>query len=66
MLKEFKAFVARGNLVERAVAFILGVAFAAVVTAFTQVVLSLERPDEEAGPTEIDLLTEIRDELARR
>ena len=39
MLKEFKAFVMRGNLIELAVAFILGVAFAAVVTAFTDVVL---------------------------
>jgi large conductance mechanosensitive channel len=39
MLKEFKAFVMRGNLIELAVAFILGVAFAAVVTAFTATVL---------------------------
>ena len=41
MLNEFKAFVMRGNLVELAVAFIMGLAFAAVVTAFTNVVLSL-------------------------
>jgi large conductance mechanosensitive channel len=39
MLKEFKEFVMRGNLVEIAVAFIMGLAFAAVVTAFTNVVL---------------------------
>lgn len=39
MLKEFKAFVMRGNLIELATAFILGVAFAAVVTAFTDMVL---------------------------
>jgi len=39
MLKEFKAFVMRGNLIELATAFILGVAFAAVVTSFTDVVL---------------------------
>ena len=39
MLQEFKAFVMRGNLVEIAVAFIMGLAFAAVVTAFTDVVL---------------------------
>lgn len=39
MLKEFKEFVTRGNLVELAVAFILGVAFAAVVTAFTDAIL---------------------------
>jgi large conductance mechanosensitive channel len=39
MIKEFKAFVMRGNLVEIAVAFIMGVAFAAVSTAFTSMVL---------------------------
>ena len=39
MLKEFKQFISKGNLVTIAVAFILGVAFAAVVTAFTNVVL---------------------------
>ena len=39
MLKEFRAFVMRGNLIELAVAFILGVAFGAVVVAFTDVVM---------------------------
>ena len=39
MLKEFKEFIAKGNLVTLAVAFILGLAFAAVVTSFTAVVL---------------------------
>lgn len=39
MLREFKAFVMRGNLIELAVAFIMGVAFATVVTAFTNIVL---------------------------
>lgn len=34
MLKEFKAFAMKGNLIELAVAFILGVAFAGVVKAF--------------------------------
>jgi large conductance mechanosensitive channel len=33
MLKEFRDFALKGNLVEIAVAFILGVAFAALVTA---------------------------------
>lgn len=33
MLKGFKEFILRGNLVELAVAFIIGVAFAAVVTS---------------------------------
>lgn len=118
MLKEFKEFIARGNLVDLAVAFILGFAFAAVVTAFTAIVLgaiaylfggSLPFSDigvhkdgeliipigaflaavlnfiivafalflvvkaynrfkkaEESGPTEIELLTEIRDSLRNR
>jgi large conductance mechanosensitive channel len=35
MWAEYKAFLFRGNLVDLAVAFILGVAFSAVVTAFT-------------------------------
>jgi large conductance mechanosensitive channel len=34
MLKEFKDFALKGNLVELAVAFVLGLAFAAVVTSF--------------------------------
>jgi large conductance mechanosensitive channel len=40
MLRDFKAFLLRGNLLDLAVAFILGVAFAAVVTAFANIVLS--------------------------
>jgi large conductance mechanosensitive channel len=39
MIKEFKEFIAKGNLITLAVAFILGVAFAEVVGAFTNVVL---------------------------
>jgi large conductance mechanosensitive channel len=39
MLREFREFVTRGNIVELAVAFVMGVAFAAVVTAFTDVLL---------------------------
>lgn len=35
----FKAFVLRGNLVELAVAFVVGAAFATVVTSFTAVIL---------------------------
>lgn len=40
-MKGFKDFVMRGNLVELAVAFVIGAAFATVVKAFTDVVLSL-------------------------
>ena len=35
MLKEFKTFLMKGNLIDLAVAFVLGVAFASVVSAFT-------------------------------
>ena len=38
-MKGFKDFIMRGNLVELAVAFIIATAFAAVVTAFTAIVL---------------------------
>jgi large conductance mechanosensitive channel len=34
MLKEFKNFLMRGNIVALAVAFVIGVAFAAVITSF--------------------------------
>jgi large conductance mechanosensitive channel len=40
-MKGFKDFVMRGNLIELAVAFIIGSAFAAVVTAFTKVIIEL-------------------------
>jgi large conductance mechanosensitive channel len=41
MLKGFKDFVMRGNLVELAVAFVIGGAFATVVTATVGVILDL-------------------------
>jgi large conductance mechanosensitive channel len=107
----FKNFLLRGNLVELAVAFIMGAAFATVVAAFTELITSYlpggdetfdsstplgaflnafiafvllativyffvvlpytkakERytGQEEGEPTEVALLTEIRDLLARR
>ena len=36
MLKEFKAFAMKGNLVDIAVAFVMGAAFGKVVTAFNE------------------------------
>ncbi len=39
MLKGFKEFIMRGNLVELAVAFVIGAAFATVVSAFTAVLM---------------------------
>lgn len=41
MLTGFKNFLLRGNLIELAVAFIMGAAFATVVTAFTTWITSL-------------------------
>lgn len=121
--QEFKDFALKGNIVELAIAFVLGVAFKTVVdslvsdvllpviaaifgqpsfsrmsihigeseivygaffdsiVAFVLVALALfffvvkpyqamqekdeEAPAEDPGPSEIDLLTEIRDSLAR-
>jgi large conductance mechanosensitive channel len=116
MLKEFKKFISKGNLVEIAVGLIIALAFAGLVTSFTEnlinpiigaifgqpnfdrltidigdaelrygaflttllnfvivafvlflVVKAYNRAfpeeDEAAGPTEVELLTEIRDEL---
>ena len=119
MLKEFKEFVSRGNLVELAVAVVLGLAFAAVVNSLVADVITpliaaifgepdfsaitipigdseilignflnalisflivafvlflvikaynrtFPEQDEEQGATEIELLTQIRDELRLR
>ena len=38
-MKGFRDFILRGNLIELAVAFIIGAAFAAVIAAFTKVLL---------------------------
>src|SRR5918998_2470017 len=40
-MKGFRDFLLRGNLIELAVAFIMGVVFAAVVEAFTRIVLDI-------------------------
>ncbi len=39
MLKGFRDFLVRGNLIELAVAFVIGLAFAAVVTSFVDNIL---------------------------
>lgn len=41
MLKGFKDFLLRGNLIDIAVAFVIGGAFGAVTTAFTKVVVEI-------------------------
>lgn len=40
-MKGFKEFLMRGNLIDLAVAFILGASFGAVVTAFTKIVTNV-------------------------
>ncbi len=40
MIAEFKEFIARGNMVELAVAFVLGVAFQSVISTITERVLT--------------------------
>ena len=40
MLKEFKEFAMKGNLVDIAVGFVMGAAFKEVVTAFTGGIVS--------------------------
>lgn len=122
MLKEFKEFINQGNVVDLAVAVVIGAAFGAVVKSFTddilmQIIAAIfgepdfsglsfdlgkgeirygaflntiiafviiafalflvvktlnaakrKKPVVETvtGPTEVELLTEIRDQLARR
>jgi large conductance mechanosensitive channel len=49
----FKNFLLRGNLIELAVAFVMGAAFATVVTAFTELITSyLPGADEAFNPEE--------------
>jgi large conductance mechanosensitive channel len=118
VIKEFREFINRGNVIEVAVALVLGLAFATLVTSFMEFILLpllsalFSQPDlrgslvvvvgdsqirvgaflnavidfvlialalflvvkalnrvhtsPEAAPTELDLLTEIRDELRNR
>jgi len=40
-MRGFKDFLMRGNLIELAVAFIMGTVFAAVVTSFTAIILDV-------------------------
>ena len=40
MIREFRDFINKGNLVDIAVAFVLGVAFAAVITSLTEDIIN--------------------------
>jgi large conductance mechanosensitive channel len=56
MLKEFKAFILRGNVVDLAIAVAIGAAFAAVVTSFTENLLTplLAIPGDAASFAELE------------
>ena len=50
MVQEFKDFLFRGNIIELAVAFVMGVAFAAVVNSLVEPRHARDRRDHrEAG-----------------
>ncbi|MEN9547841.1 MAG: hypothetical protein RIR12_432 [Bacteroidota bacterium] len=60
MLKEFKEFAIKGNVVELAVAVIIGAAFGAIVTSLVEDVITpllLTPALKAAGVTDIDKLT---------
>lgn len=57
MLKEFKEFILRGNVVDLAVGVTIGLAFAAVVTSFTENLLTplLAIPGDAASFADLDV-----------
>ena len=56
-MRGFRDFLLRGNLIELAVAFIMGVVFAAVVESFTKIVLdALGLIIRVEGLSEVDVL----------
>ncbi|MDI5939212.1 MscL family protein [Micromonospora sp. DH15] len=69
MLKGFKDFIMRGNVVDLAVGVVIGAAFTGVVTQLTKMNRLAERrkrgeePPPAAPSEEVKLLTEIRDAL---
>ncbi len=65
MVREFKEFALRGNLLELAVAFILGVAFSAVVTSLIEDVLMNMIAAVVGKPDFSDLTFELGDGVIR-
>jgi large conductance mechanosensitive channel len=65
MIREFKEFALKGNLLELAVAFILGVAFSAVVTSFIEDVLMNFIAAIVGKPDFSDLTFELGDGVIR-
>jgi large conductance mechanosensitive channel len=65
MIRDFKEFALKGNLLELAVAFILGVAFSAVVTSFIEDVLMNLIAAIVGKPDFSDLTLELGDGVIR-
>ena len=76
MWNEFRQFIARGNVMDLAVAVIIGAAFGAIVTALVVFLMirainrlrhkDLDKPPAAPPPREEQLLVEIRDLLKQR
>jgi large conductance mechanosensitive channel len=65
MLKEFRNFVTRGNIVDVAVAFVIGVAFAALVTSLVDNILLPIVAMISGKPNFSDLTFTINDAVSR-
>ena len=65
MLREFKEFLMKGNIVELAVAFVMGVAFAAVVNSFVNDLIMPILAMIFGKPTFDDLTFTINDAVFR-
>ena|SRR6218665_251159 len=60
MLKEFKAFISRGNVVDLAVAVIIGAAFSAIITSLVADIITpliLKPVIEKAGVANLESLS---------
>jgi large conductance mechanosensitive channel len=64
MLKGFREFLLRGNVIDLAVAVVIGAAFGAVVAAFSTDFIGGVLGRSAARPTSAMRATEIRDLLA--
>ena len=58
MLKDFKAFILRGNVIDLAIGVAIGAAFTAVVASFTENLLTplLAIPGDAASLAELDIV----------
>lgn len=65
MLRDFKEFLFKGNLIELAVAFVIGLAFAAVVTALVEYIVTPLIAAVFGQPDFSDLTFTINDSVFR-